>query len=110
VPVHGGGKRRCPEPGCDLDCNAIAGSNAAPRDELGRSAQWSGEFLAAKQAERRTYRAREGVSSVTRTRGERARRAALGLDKPAWMRPDPRENDKALTIRPRVYSDAGRPW
>jgi hypothetical protein len=107
VPVHGGGKRRCPEPGCDLDCNAIAGGNAAPRDELGRSAKWSPEFLERKQAERRTYRAREGRSSV-------ARRAALGLDKSAWMRPASasRVADPVGKSPPqrRVYADAGRQW
>lgn len=35
VPVHGSGRKRCPVH--DLACNAILGSNAARRDEWGRS-------------------------------------------------------------------------
>jgi hypothetical protein len=97
VPVHGGGKRRCPEPSCALDCNATAGGNAAPRDELGRSAKWPPEFLARKQQERATYRAREGRSSVTRRAG-----ASTG------MRPAPEA--KPAPPGRRVYADAGRPW
>jgi len=105
VPVHGGGKRRCPEPSCDLDCNAIAGGNAAPRDALGRSAQWSPEFLAGKQAERRTYRAREGRSSVARTAARNR-----GLMPGSWAAdPPPRKPPRKEPSR-RVWADAGRPW
>lgn len=110
VPVHGGGKRRCPEPSCDLDCNAIAGSNAAPRDALGRSAAWSPEFLARKQEERRTYRGREGRGSV-------AKRAARnrGLMPGSWAVTDPRMNrprpEPFTPAAPRVpHTDAGRAW
>jgi hypothetical protein len=96
VPVHGGGKRRCPEPGCNLDCNAIAGGNAAPRDELGRSAKWPPEFLERKQAERAAYKAREGRTSV-------ARRSPVN-------RVTAEPAGKSLPSQRRVYADAGRPW
>jgi len=98
VPVHGGGKRRCPEPGCDLDCNAIAGGNAAPRDELGRSARWPPEFLARKQEERRTYQAREGRTSVARRNGR------------SQAPPPAREPAPEPEPQRRVYADVGREW
>jgi hypothetical protein len=101
VPVHGGGRRRCPDPDCNLNCNMIAGGNAAPRDEMGRSAPWSPEFLARKQAERATYRAREGRSSVVRR--PRAAAGVRSAPKPAPPAPPPPP--------PRhVYADVGRVW
>jgi hypothetical protein len=97
VPTHGGGSRRCPEPGCGLNCNAIAGGNASPRDALGRSAKWTPEFLERKQEERRCYRAREGVTSVVGQRKTRAR----AQDRPRVPEP---------AARPAVDIGTGREW
>jgi hypothetical protein len=96
VPVHGGGRRRCPEPGCDLDCNAIAGGNAAPRDELGRSARWSETFLAGRQAERAAHVARTG------------RRASPRRGLPGKPAAEPQRQPARVPARPRA--DVGRAW
>jgi len=91
VPVHGGGKRRCPEPACNLACNAILAGNACPRDELGRPVlPFPPAFLAAKVAERQRYRARSLPDG---------RKPGQVPGNPAHERP-----------RPRTFPLAGRAW
>ena len=87
VPVHAGGRKRCPDPACDLACNAILGGNACPRDELGRPVlPFPAAFLADKQAERRQHRERgrhgfsakpPGSARRTREPAETPRRSLL---------------------------------
>ena len=86
-PCHAGGKRRCPEPECDLDCQAIAASNTAPRDPAGRPLPFPPAYLAAKQAERAAHRAA----------GERGE-------------PPSGHPGAAPAARPRPAADTGRPW
>jgi len=71
VPVHGSGKKRCPVH--DLACNAVIGSNAARRDELGRSLPLTPEEIAAAQA-RAAERPRSGTGRDRRkSRGSAAK-------------------------------------
>lgn len=62
VPAHGGGIRRCPEPGCDLACNQVANNVLdAPRNPETRASLPFGEQFLARQAElRRRFLARTG--------------------------------------------------
>lgn len=89
VPVHGSGRKRCPA--CDLACNLVIGSNAARRDELGRSVPLTpAEITAAQQRTRG-----RGRSSTGRDRRD-------SPPEPAKMPGSPPE--------PRVFPAAGRAW
>jgi hypothetical protein len=67
VPSHGAGKRRCPIPECDLNCNWIA-HNApdAPRDNNGADLPFTPEFMARQQKQRARYRAKNGNPAISR--------------------------------------------
>lgn len=73
VPVHAGGAKRSPRGG--LACNAIAGSNTAERDELGRPLPFSAAYLAEKITERAAHVARGGRPRGTPLKGTGTRPA-----------------------------------
>jgi hypothetical protein len=55
-PAHGGGKRRCTEPGCQLACNLVAAGNLAPRGPGGLSLPFPPAFIADHQGQRSRIR------------------------------------------------------
>jgi hypothetical protein len=89
VPVHGSGRKRCPVH--DIACNMVIGSNAARRDELGRSVPLTPAEIDA---------------AVERARSRP--RSSAGKDRRAPVRESAAPRVK-LPER-RVYADAGRPW
>jgi hypothetical protein len=99
APVHGPSKRagdkRCPETGCNLNCNWIAHNTPdAPRRQDGTSLPFTPEFLARAQAERVSFLRKPALKPVT-VRGTPR--------KPAESRP------LTVPFRP-ADRDTGRPW
>jgi hypothetical protein len=84
VPSHGAGKRRCPIPECDLNCNWLS-HNApdAPKDENGADLPFTPQFLTRATAARAQFRAKNGNPGNSR-----------GIPAPSGLR----------------WPDAGRPW
>jgi hypothetical protein len=78
VPVHGSGRRRCPVH--DIDCNMVLGSNAARRDELGRSVPLTAEEITAAMARTQA----RGRSSSGRDRRRTASRPAAPSAGRVW--------------------------
>lgn len=80
-PVHAGATKRCPD--CGLACNAVAASNTAARDELGRPLPFTEEFI-------RDAQARTAAGAVR--------------NRAAKMRPENRVTHPIKTV------SAGRDW
>jgi hypothetical protein len=87
-PIHGGGRKRCPDPSCGLACNAVAAGQPAQ----GQPVPWSAEFIAAARA-----RTEDGRRSGT----GRDRKAPLTVLKPAVSARKSPETGRAW-LAPRV--------